>query len=216
MDQKTRLKLGLWVGLVLVGLGLGYSAVVSSAERAEKALAPLAPDGILFPPDHAVLLSGSFDVICNGDDAPLEVNGKSYEWEPFQAPLHVARVRLSPGVYDLTVGKQKREIVVALNEDEHDGPEDWSIHRYHKIDRDPERCGECHQTKKQEGRMIVGELRSPEACLECHDVIEFDVTHAHPLEPIEHCEMCHSLHGSPRKGLLKAPVKKLCNECHDA
>jgi len=216
MDQESRLRLGRWAGLVLLGLGLAYAATVSSEEQAEKTPTPLAPDGILFPPNQAVLLSGTFDVICNGDEAPLEVNGKTYEWEAFHAPLHVARIRLSPGVYDLTVGDRKREIVVALNEDEHDGPEDWVIQRHHKIDRDSGRCGNCHETKKQDDEMIVGELKSYQACFECHDPIDIDVIHAHPIEPIEHCEICHSLHGSPRKGLLRAPVKKLCNECHDA
>ncbi len=43
----------------------------------------------------------------------------------------------------------------------------------------------------------------------------FDVIHSHPLEPIEHCQICHALHGSTREGLLKAPPK-LCADCHDA
>ena len=211
MDRVTRLRLGLAAGLVVVGLVFGYAAAVPSDEPA-----PLAAAGVLFPPDHVVLLSGSFDVICTASEATLEVNGKSREWEPFQPPLHVAHLRLSPGVHELQIGDRRREIVVALNEEEHDGPEDWAIHRHHKIGHEKNRCADCHRTNRQDGRITVGALKSSETCFECHDPIDFDVTHSHPLEPIEHCQMCHALHGSTRKGLLKAPVKKLCAECHDA
>ena len=61
----------------------------------------------------------------------------------------------------------------------------------------------------------MGELDTPTACLECHSEVEFEATHAHPLEPIEACQMCHTLHGSPHPGLLKGPVKPLCKGCHD-
>ena len=211
MDRGTRLRLGLLTGLVVVGLGLGYAGTIASDEPAK-----LPADGVLFPPDKAVLLTGSFDVICNGEEATLQVNGKSYQWEPFQPPLHVARIRLSPGVYEFRIGDRQREIAVALNEDEHDGPQDWAIHRYHKTERDPNRCDDCHRTKNEDGQITVGEVKSYQACFDCHDSIEFGVIHSHPVEPIQHCQMCHSLHDSTRKGLLKAPAKKLCAECHDA
>ena len=54
------------------------------------------------------------------------------------------------------------------------------------------------------------------ACLECHKPLEFEAVHSHPLEPLKHCGSCHHLHGSPVKGLLQAPVKKLCAGCHDS
>lgn len=179
---------------------------------------PAAPanDGVLFPPDRIVLLSGSFDVICKGEGAALEVDGKQREWEPFQPPLYVAHLRLSPGLHELLIGDRRREVVVALNEEEHDGPDDWPHHRYHQMNTNPNRCGDCHETGKQVDRTVVGEIRSPDACLECHKPVDFEATHSHPLEPIEHCETCHAMHGSSREGLLKAPVKKLCTDCHDA
>ena len=211
MDGQTRLRLGLSTGLVLVGLALGYAVAVPSDEPAKPA-----DDGVLFPPDRAVLLSGSFDVICKADDTALEVDGKAQPWEPFEPPVHVAHLRLSPGVHELRIGDRRREIVVALNEDEHDGPDDWPLLRHHEMNRNQDRCGDCHETTEQEGRVVVGELKSYEACFECHEPVEFEATHAHPLEPIEHCQMCHALHGSARKGLLKAPIRKLCHDCHDA
>ena len=191
-------------------LMLGY-AVAFSADRAKPV-----QDSVLFPPDHAVLLSGSFDVISKGEGSTLEVDGKPRAWEPFQPPLHVAHVRLSPGMHELRIGDQSRELVVALNEEEHDGPADWPLLRRHEMNTHPNRCGDCHQTGQQSERIVVGELRSPEACLECHKPLDFEAIHAHTLEPIRHCETCHAAHGSPLDELLKSPVKELCAGCHEA
>jgi len=217
MDRTTRLRLGLLVALVSVGLLLGYAAAVPSDKPAKVPDEPAKPpgDGVLFPPNRAVLLSGSLDVVSKSDQTSLEVDGKPREWEPFQPPLHVAHLRLAPGMHELRIGQGRREFVVALNEEEHDGPQDWPIYRCHEMSRGEDRCGDCHQTDKQDGRITVGDLKPSEACFECHEPVEFDVIHAHPLEPIEHCQMCHALHASTRKGLLKAPVKQLCADCHD-
>lgn len=208
------LRLVLSTGLLLAGLGVGYAVGHCADEPGKSATA--AGDRVLFPPDRAVLLSGSFDVICRTDEPALEVDGKPREWEPFEPPVRVARIGLSPGMHELRVGDRRWEIVVALNEEEHDGPPDWPILRSHEMNRDPGRCGECHQTAKQDDRIVVGELKPHGACFECHKSVEFEAIHSHPLEPIEHCGMCHALHGSPRKALLKAPVKQLCAECHDS
>jgi predicted CXXCH cytochrome family protein len=195
--------------LVFAALVLGY-AVAFSADESE-------PDceGVLFPPDRAVLLSGGFDVIWQGDGGTLEVDGKPHDWEPFQPPIHVAHLRLSPGLHTLQIGQECRELVVALNEQEHDGPADWPLVRWHPINTNQNRCGDCHETGKQSDRILVGEPRSPESCFECHEPVDFEATHAHPLEPIAHCQVCHSMHQSTRKKLLKAPAKELCSDCHD-
>jgi len=211
MDRQTYLKLGLWGSLMFAGLGLGYAMAVPSDQ-------PVNPpdDGVLFPPDHSVLLSGNFDVICRAEQPSLEVDGRPHDWEPFQSPLRVAHVRLSPGVHELRIGDRRREIVVALNEEEHDGPDDWPLLRRHQMNANENRCADCHETTEQDSRIAVGELKTHEACFECHELLEFEVTHSHPLKPIEHCQMCHALHGSARDSLLKAPAKKLCADCHDS
>ena len=210
MIRENRLKLGLLLGLLSAFLVLGYAGVVIPEERAA------VDDGVLFPPDHAVLLSGSFDVICKADQDVLEVDGKPRAWESFEPPVRVAHLRLPPGVHELRIGDRQRELVVALNEEEHDGPQNWAIYHRHPMNANEERCGDCHQTSEQDERITVGELKSYKACFKCHDSIEFDVTHAHPLEPLEPCQMCHALHGSTHKALLKAPAKKLCADCHDS
>ncbi len=99
--------------------------------------------------------------------------------------------------------------------DDPDGPDGWPMVRNHPISR-KKRCTACHETKQEGDLTGVGELKSYKACFVCHDAVEFEAIHSHPLEPIEHCQMCHSPHGATEKALLKAPVKKLCAECHDS
>ncbi len=214
-ERSVRLRYGLPAGLVLAGVVLGYAGAVAP-EPPASSKEPAKAAGVLFPPNQAVLLKGSFDVICRADKAALEIDGKPYPWESFHPPVYVARVRLAPGLHELRIGSRRREFIVAMNEEEHDGPEEWAHHRFHPIESDDQRCAHCHQTEKKAGRIAVGELRSYKACLECHPSVQFEAIHSHPLEPIEHCQTCHALHGSSRKGLLKAPVKQLCLDCHDA
>lgn len=205
--------------MVLGGLAAGFVAARGAGEREESGASEASSrpvdDDVVFPPDQAVLLSGSFDVISKGDPASLEIDGKPWEWEPFAPPLRVAHVRLWPGVHELRIGDRCREIVVALNEEEHDGPPDWPIQQFHEINRGEGRCGDCHETSKQGGQVAVGPLKSCEACFACHEPVDFQAVHAHPLEPIRNCEACHALHASTREGLLKAPMKQLCSACHE-
>ena len=206
------------MGLVIAGLALGFAVAQGAAEpsRPEEVKKPEpVDDGVIYPPNGAVLLSGSFDVICKNDPSSLEIDGKTWEWEPFEAPLRVAHVRLSPGMHEMQIGDAPREIVVALNEEEHDGPADWPIVQGHEMNQGTGRCGDCHETSEQAGRVAVGELKSHEACFVCHKPEEFQAVHSHALGPIADCEACHALHGSERKGLLKAPKKELCSACHE-
>ena len=219
MVRKRRRRSHLWIGLPIVALGLpivalglGFVGAVVSDETD-----PPADVKVISPPDHAVLMSGNFDVICKTDaPADLEVNGKPQAWEPFEPPVRVARVRLGPGWHDLRIGGRRMGVVVALNEETHDGPADWEMYRTHTMDHDATRCGDCHETKRAGGRIAVGDLKDHKACFECHDSIDFDVAHSHPLEPFEPCEICHTMHGSTRKGLLNAPIKQLFYDCHES
>lgn len=171
--------------------------------------------GFVAPQDQAVLMSGTFDVICRTDADTLEVNGQAVQWDEFFSPVRVARLRLPPGVYEIRVGDRKLDVVVAMNEKEHDGPEDWRYHYRHRLKSTAARCGDCHETERQDGQTSVGDLKSHEACMKCHTEIDFEVTHSHILEPLQECWMCHSLHGSTSKSLLKAPMRTLCEKCHD-
>lgn len=201
------------VGCIVLGcLLMAYSAEVTSNEPAK-----VDNFHLLFPPNHAVLLSGDIDVICRAKQGNLEVEGEVCEWEPFEPPLRVAHLNLYPGRNRLQIGTRQLEIFLAKTADEPAAPKGWEIYRNHSIDgTGAKRCAKCHETKQNGELAAVGEVKSYRACFECHKSVEFEAIHSHPLEPIEHCQMCHALHGSKHKALLKAPVKKLCADCHDS
>ncbi len=187
-------------------------------EAVEEAPAwPKIADGVelIYPPPNAVILDGEFNVICKTKDATLDVDGEEFLWDAFEPPLCVARVSLYSGRNTLQIGQRKVEVFVGRTADDPGGPDGWPLVHSHPIRRN-KRCADCHETKEQDGRIAVGDLLSHEACFKCHEEVEFELVHSHPLEPIEHCQMCHSPHGSTRKALLKAPIKKLCADCHDS
>jgi predicted CXXCH cytochrome family protein len=196
---------------MMAGLALLASAsLVASGEKADEK-----EKTVISPPDHAVLLSGSIDVICKTDKPDFEIDSRKHEWEFLGNPVRVARVRLFPGMHELKIGDKKIEVVVALNEDEHEGPADWKIQRSHEMDNDPARCRACHEVDKKDGQVSVGKLRPDEACLKCHEADGLEEDHSDVAEPLDDCRTCHLLHGSPYKPLLKAPKQKLLEKSGD-
>ncbi len=202
------------VGLAIAVMGGGIVALAATWAAGAKN-PESGPLEVVAPPDRAVLMSGTFDVICRGDAPDLRVDARKIPWEPFEPPVHVARVHLTPGQHLIEAGDRRLVVVVALNEDEHEGPADWKIFRSHPIEPGKDRCGDCHQTEQTDGRVRVGEFSGYQACLDCHTPVDFEVIHSHILEPLEPCQMCHAMHGSHYDSLLKAPTRKLCEECHD-
>jgi len=172
---------------------------------------------VLYPPDKAVLPSGNFDVICRGDAAALRVDGELHRWEPFEPPVRVARVSLYCGPNTLQIGRKRVEVFVAETALEPGGPEGWPMWRGHPMDGSgTARCGDCHEIEGRGDGAALGRFAGHKACFKCHDSVDFEAIHSHPLEPIEACQMCHAIHGSKEKALLKAPAKKLCDECHES
>jgi hypothetical protein len=171
---------------------------------------------ILFPPDKAVVTTGTFRVIVKGGEGNLKVNGKPKKWEAFQMPIRVAEIGLSPGMHEIDIGGRKIEFAVGV-EDDHEGPRDWPVVRQHVIPND-KLCTACHQTGANQGRMTLGELKSTDACFTCHKRGDVDKVHAAERpddkpaakpapRTAETCQTCHVLHSSARKGLLKPSVK---------
>jgi predicted CXXCH cytochrome family protein len=189
-------------GLVVFGLGL-------------LALAPAAdppPVQLVSPPANAVLATAPFYVITTGAAADLIVDGRPHAWGPFAAPVHAARLKLPPGRHEIRIGTQ----AVTVSIQHGPGPAPGASARMHPVGIGPAGCGACHETSRQNMQTVVGSLRSYAACLDCHKPAQFEAKHAHPLEPLKHCGACHAPHGSPFRGLLKAPVKKLCAACHES
>jgi len=216
----------------------------STAAPATRTIEPLVPPSILIspslgisrivsPPSHSVLLSGTIDVIyrlqtdeteaalpdavpVTLDSLKLVIDGQVEQWDPIRGAALSKRIRLAPGVHELKIGEETLECVIAMNEEDHDGPENWPVFNSHYISSKPDRCGRCHEMESDEADVFqVGDFSGPEACIECHDMIDFEVAHMHIFQPLEACHTCHAIHGSEQKSLLRAPVRELCEGCHD-
>ena len=213
MGCRGRMRWAAPAVLLLVAAVLASVRGAMSKEPAKKEAAKT-----IFPPNRAVLLSGSFDLIVKASPGGLSVNGKPHQSEPFEPPLCVAHLHLSAGVNELKIGNHKLEIFIARYPGDEDAPTGWPSYKSHPIDEleGTKRCNDCHEHSKWDGQVIVGEWKGYKACLKCHEPVEFEAIHAHPLEPLEPCQMCHAMHGSQEKSLLRAPVKKLCAACHDS
>jgi predicted CXXCH cytochrome family protein len=176
-------------------------------------LAPAAGPGpveVISPPAGAVLPPTPFFVIARGEAAELVVDGKPQPWGPFAGPVRAARLKLGPGRHEIRVGTNT--VVVSVR-GEQDPPGEGA--HLHPIGAGVDGCGACHQTERRDGLTVVGSLKAS-ACLDCHRPAQFELKHAHPLEPLKHCGSCHAPHGGSHRGLLKAPAKKLCSACHDS
>jgi len=188
---------------------------------------------MLSPADRCVLESGKVELLCVAPDTqvaagaqaipgaqpagvPLRVDGKPGKWEPYARPVLFAKLELTPGRHELRIGDRQLRLFVADAEGEHKPPDGWPVHRSHSTGTGKWKdCTLCHELEKREGRASIKDLKDPLPCLGCHSADEFASTHFHVLKPIENCQLCHALHGSTRKALLKAPAKELCADCHD-
>jgi predicted CXXCH cytochrome family protein len=171
---------------------------------------------LIAPPPRGVLSTGRVDLICKADDAKLEVNGQPSPWEPFAPPVRVSTLDLPPGRNELRVGEQRVELFVLDAPDSPAPPDGWPRWRAHPLAGDGEkRCEPCHELSRADNQVVLGKAKNHNACFRCHPSKDFPAQHSHPLEPIIHCQMCHATHGSTYPKLLKAPAKKLCNDCHD-
>jgi predicted CXXCH cytochrome family protein len=189
------------LGAILLGLPLLTVALAAGQRSAE----------VICPPAGAVLAAAPFYVIVRGGSADLTVDGKARTWAPASGLVRAARLRLEPGRHEIRVGTRALTVTVL---GAHEAPT-GELLRLHPIGAGKESCGTCHQTARRNDAIELGAAQ-PSACLACHRPAEFELKHAHPLEPLKHCASCHAPHGSAHRGLLKAPVKKLCAACHDS
>lgn len=180
------------------------------------------PVRVVFPAHPCVLESGKVELVAlappQGEgprEAPsLRVDGEPHDWQPYEPPVFVARLRLAPGKHTLTVGNVSLGVFIA--EAGKSSPEQLPALKDHPGHSGAWKdCSVCHETAVREGLLRIGEWRGHEACFACHDSVEFAVAHSHPEEPLWSCPTCHAVHGSIRPALLTAPAEKLCTECHD-
>lgn len=213
MGSSGRNETGLGVRTEYLALicfvSLGVSAI------GEPDSIPSGSPRVLFPQPGAVLDSGKFEVIAvgpAGEAFPLEVNGKTWPWEPLRPPVYMARVTLEPGSHTLAVGGQKLDVFVG-NGSEVDPAE---VLRSHPPTGGTwKTCGRCHQVANEGGQLVLRGFSGADACRMCHVSEDIVTLHAHPEDPLEECQSCHDMHASKRPSLLKAPARELCLECHD-
>ena len=175
---------------------------------------------LVSPKDGAVLSCERVDLICRGHSGSLRVNGKARKWEPFSSPLSVATLELPAGRHEIRVGEET--LTLMINPDARptdptsESAKPSNAYACHPMrNSGKKRCGVCHETTRKDGVVNVGKPKSYEACFTCHKEVDFELDHSHILEPLETCSMCHSMHGARYKSLLKAPMRRLCEECHD-
>ena len=169
-------------------------------------------DKVFSLPERGALISGEFVVIGKGKLGNLTVDGQKQSWGPVAEPVRAAFMKLNAGQHEIRVGDRKFDLFVSKDKKL---PTGWEAYHFHPIPAEKDACSVCHETVQRNGETVIGASKGYLACIGCHKSVEFELKHAHPLEPIKHCSSCHIPHGSTIKGSLKAPVKKLCAECHD-
>lgn len=214
--MKQQAARGLLLAMGIAGVPLALACWPGALRCDERLPTPPPPaEGkVVFPPPNSVLMVGTFYVIVKGGDGQLLVDGQRQPWEAFAPPLRVAKVGLYPGLHEIRVGRRVIPFSVALNEEEFEGPRNWPSYRLHTISAH-KGCAGCHVTRSVGGLTAIEGLKGASACFACHPKVDFEARHSHPFPPLEHCQNCHALHGSPRRSLLKADPKALCAECHD-
>lgn len=74
-------------------------------------------------------------------------------------------------------------------------------------------CSDCHNAHGSMGPKLALFDSTNQTCYSCHAEKRGPFVHEH--EPVaEDCASCHSPHGSPVAGLLKARAPILCQSCH--
>lgn len=181
---------------------------------------------VIFPKDKSIIRAKEISLICElqreiGEKPKkppkILVNGLALQWDSkFELPTLVAHVKLSPGLNEIQIEGVKLSVYLALDKAKEPpkGLRELYFHPPSSSDRQLE-CSLCHSTEKRDGRLRLEKAPVPNSCDRCHSELEFELKHHHPKQPIEQCNMCHSIHGSNIKGLLKKPSKQLCAECHD-
>ncbi len=74
-------------------------------------------------------------------------------------------------------------------------------------------CASCHNPHGTTSEHLVRGLTNKELCFNCHAQYRGPFIFQHP-PVMEDCFNCHQPHGSNFPDLLKAPVERLCRECH--
>jgi len=82
-------------------------------------------------------------------------------------------------------------------------------------------CAGCHSLNREsqpprfEDMTTLSPPSVPDVCFRCHEQAKFLSTHAHRVEHLAFCQMCHDPHGANRAKLMKLPRQDACKKCHE-
>lgn len=154
-------------------------------------------------------------MILKGTPGTIRVNGVEKKWNPrFIGDVCVADLRLDVGLVKVEISQENgpADVInfsVGMNDIEHAGPPEWKMYRMHNMKPGPNPCMWCHEYKKEDATVAIGELNPPEkACFKCHERPLITKQHKNTVITenwLEICSSCHFLHASPYKFLLRKP-----------
>ena len=129
--KRKRWPVGLILGGLMVGIGLAPRSLGDEEAPAKPELR------VLFPADRSILETGSFNLICvqpkehlKSGRPLLRVDGAAHPWQPYRAPVLVARLKLPPGLHRLQIGSRTLQVFVR-GDKAPEPPADWKVFRYH-------------------------------------------------------------------------------------
>jgi predicted CXXCH cytochrome family protein len=188
--------------LVLLFVVFTEVITLTNAQTPEKA-------GILRPTDQAVLETEEVQVIARPGE--LWLDGKSLKEQSTQAMRQALSLRIPAGRHELIWKNgdthQRIQFVVRTSTNSVVPPE-WKAYRAHPPQAE---CQNCH-AGRQPG--VFKKATIAETCVTCHEQSAFAAGHAHNVEVLAECVLCHNPHGSTEKFHLKMTRETACKQCH--
>ena len=214
------------ISLFVVILSVCLFAFIGQKTSADEAVSepfePL-PEGrtLVTPPNESVLLGSQIGMIVRGqfDELYLDDEEISFSKRIQSKSASFAVLNVSPGRHYVYMSakdgrEEEFEFVVAVNENEHNGPRSWKRFYQHQFERVSNPCANCHLVQKAGDKVEVGHWKSvQESCAKCHveqKRLKLEEFHKDVKSKgwddsnwIESCTDCHYVHQGETRMLLR-------------
>lgn len=131
----------------------------------------------------------------------------------------LANATLAPGKHTIEADGLKALLFRSTVPDHHDAPVNWQVFRSHPAPAKSAKtmsCQSCHKMQSAQSDFLLGRAKTPDACQACHRLVDLRLIHAHVMDPLSDCSLCHDPHGTTWPSLLVDRKEKLCTKCHEA
>ncbi|MGQ9672822.1 MAG: cytochrome c3 family protein [Candidatus Aminicenantales bacterium] len=92
----------------------------------------------------------------------------------------------------------------------------FQLNERHRLEEGILSCTTCHDPHEPASRERLGGFKN-ESCLKCHSDKGGPYLYEHQAQRVEGCTVCHEVHGSPNRHMLKFQNSAdLCFSCHAA